>query len=93
MSIAPARTKSGYVYLLHPEGHNVYKIGESNDPDRRKLSLERKLHKKLIFDAIIHSDDCWQLEQQIQARVFGSHLGGDWFALDEEIVSWIRSLQ
>lgn len=78
----------GYVYLIGPKGHNVFKVGRSTDPNRRLITIQRKTQIELECVASLLSDDCMRAEYEWHLR-FGRYRlpgAGEWFALPPEAV-------
>jgi len=82
----------GYVYVVHPEGHNAYKIGCTIQPEVRLAQMQRRLDCKLVYAAVIPCDDQYRLESQLQMRFSRKALSGDWFALSLADVEYIKGL-
>lgn len=80
----------GYVYLLQPVGHNVYKIGCSTDVERRMKTLQRRRGYKLQCIARIWSGNHTQLEQWIHRKFKHYRLDGEWYALSTEAVEQFK---
>lgn len=80
----------GYVYLIRPVGKNVYKIGSTNNLERR---LKRYNNKKqsVIYEFVDYffSNDCVALEERLHSYYSKYILSGEWFALpDNEIFNF-----
>ena len=84
--------RKGYVYLLHPVGHNVYKIGCTVDLVNRLQRMQRGRDVPLEYVACIPSDDYELLEQRLHRIYRRFRLDGEWFALTPEDVEYIRGL-
>lgn len=76
----------GYVYLVHPEGRNIYKIGASNNVDLRIKNYTRHKNYQLILDAKVFSTDYFGLEDKLHIHFQKSRLSGEWFCLTDEEV-------
>lgn len=78
----------GYVYLIRPKGHNIFKVGCSTDPQRRLITIQRKTVLELECVATLLSDDCSRAEYDWHRRLADYRLpgGGEWFALTPEAV-------
>jgi hypothetical protein len=80
----------GYVYLIKPQGHNVYKVGSSVNPDRRLKDIQRKtaglmlevIAKKQYYNHTV-AEIGWHIEFK-DSRLPG---GGEWFALSQHQVN------
>lgn len=85
--------KPGYVYLMQPKGHNVYKIGCT-------MHLEKRLQRKqndilgvaLEYVAVVWSEDYERLEQHLHRTFAAYHLAGEWFVLPDATVEWFKGL-
>jgi len=84
---------SGYVYLMRPIGsHMVYKIGRTTDLERRLITINRHLDHKLEYVFSLYVKDYDQAEQWLHRKFKSCHLSGEWFVLDDNEVTWIKSL-
>lgn len=84
--------KPGYVYLMRPIGHNVYKIGCTVDLDSRLYRKQRGKDYRLEYVAHIWSEDYERLEKAIHQKFNGYLLADEWFALPDEAVEWFKGL-
>ncbi len=86
--------KDGYVYLMKPVGHNVYKIGETINPHKRLEVYQKKFDCKLQYVdyAQVGEDNKWIIERKLHLKFWRYHLGGDWFVLPDDAVSNFRTL-
>jgi hypothetical protein len=78
-----------YVYIIKPRHSNVYKIGQTTDLERRLKTLRRKFNFELELVYSVMVENSYQIEQMVHAQAYKSHLGGDWFALEQETLSAI----
>jgi len=83
----------GYVYLIKPVGHNVYKIGCTTDLEKRKLQQEKKLKTSLEYVHYIKSNHYQWAEQTAQIMFAHSHLSGEWFILTDEDIAKFKSIK
>jgi len=85
----------GFVYLIRPRGHDVYKVGCSIDPTRRLRTIQGKspsLDLELVAQIYYpqehdRAEDAWH-------RVFAAWRlpgGREWFALPAAEVERFRS--
>ena len=85
----------GYVYLLKPTHHNVFKIGCTTDLDRRLKTFQKTRNYKLEYVAAIWVDDCEELERYMHRKYKQYHLIGEWFVLPpstvDQFVIWGES--
>ena len=79
----------GYIYLMKPVGHNVYKIGTTIDTDKRIIRYQKKFDFELMYYDYIQVDDdiCYAVEHGLHVELYRYHVGGEWFVLPDEIVS------
>lgn len=82
-------TKDGYVYIMKPVHSNVYKIGETVNLEQRIKTLGRKFNFKLEYVYTKQVRDCFGWESALHLRYSNYHIGGDWFALDENALAEI----
>jgi hypothetical protein len=80
-----------YVYLFNVEGTNVYKIGNSKHPDKRRLEVQTSCPFRVIEVARFESNYPTQVETAIHRKFgFQKHdeegrkLYGEFFALSNE---------
>jgi hypothetical protein len=76
--------KEGFTYIVKPTHANVYKIGETDNLERRLAQLKKKFNFDLEYVYTVPTHDCFGLEQHLHMRYDKYHLGGDWFALTDE---------
>ena len=82
--------KSGYVYLL--KGGEYYKIGRTNDINRRVTEVGILLPFEVKLVCSIETDDMCYLETSLRKRFADKRVGGEWFKLDEDDVQSILEL-
>lgn len=90
----PAKRHPGYVYVvqaIEPSGH--YKIGRSKDPQRRIESMGVKLPYPINIICLIKTDNMLKLEKALHRRHEEQRVNGEWFALDQEHVEYLKSLK
>jgi hypothetical protein len=78
-----------YVYILKPRHSNVYKIGQTTDLERRIKTLRRKFNFELDLVYSVQVDDSYFVEQRLHMQAYKFHLGGDWFAIDQDTLNQI----
>jgi hypothetical protein len=76
--------KAGFLYVIKPTHANVYKIGETDNLDRRLIQIKRKFNFDLEYVYTHKTRDCAALEDHLHLRYSKYHIGGDWFALTDE---------
>lgn len=83
----------GYVYMMHNEKTDLYKIGHSCDPKsrRRAVSKDTRGHIRLIWQ--MYTLDRYELERSIHEHFYDKHVDSEWFALTPEDVEHIKSLE
>lgn len=86
--------KAGFVYIIKPCHANIYKIGETDNVERRLAQLKKKFDFDIELVCAVRSSSCFQLEQRLHLDYSRYHIGGDWFALTDEVlyelVAWMR---
>lgn len=80
----------GYVYLLGGGGY--YKIGRSRNVSRRMRQLEIQLPWPVEVLHTIPCEDHHASEKALHERFAGKRANGEWFALDDEDVEWIKGV-
>lgn len=78
---------SGYVYLVQPAGHNVYKIGATVHLDKRLVRLQRRFDVRLFYVAYYWTADYFRVEESWHTKFSRYSIGKDWFLLDVNQVS------
>lgn len=84
--------RAGYVYVVAPVGHNVYKIGCTVNLETRIARMKRKHDFKLEYVTAVPSSDYVALEDALHRRYAGYRLDGEWFALMPEHIEFIKGL-
>jgi TetR/AcrR family fatty acid metabolism transcriptional regulator len=79
----------GFVYLLR--GGDYYKIGRSEDVDKRIIQLASQLPFELELVHVIETDDVFLVEKLLLERFASKRTRGEWFALDDGDVAWIKA--
>ncbi len=92
-SITPDETaqdlaSAGYVYLL--KSGKYYKIGKTNNPDRRQYEISLQLAEKLHHIHSIETDDPSGIEAYWHNRFREKRLEGEWFALTASDIKIFR---
>lgn len=83
----PKDDQAGYVYLLHGVGTHYYKIGHSNNLDRRISQISPVLPFPLELVSSIRSDHRQKLEAYMHRKFASKRLEGEWFALDKDDIA------
>lgn len=79
-----AKIESGYVYLVKPIGHNIYKIGSTVDPDKRLRRMHYQTCVQYEYVACTFVQDYIQVESWLQSHFTKFSVCRDWFALSNE---------
>jgi hypothetical protein len=83
---------AGHVYLMGPlEG--CYKIGKTNNPDRRELQLNTMLPVRVEIVHLIQSADMAWLEGYLHIVFHHQRARGEWFRLDDDGLALITELR
>lgn len=83
---------AGYVYLLQsPTGH--YKIGCTSNPHNRAKTFGIQLPFEVEFLALIYFEDMYALEAEMHEEFAHKRVNGEWFALDDADVEYIKSME
>ena len=81
-----------YVYLIR--AGTLYKIGKSNDPNKRMRTFQTANPTRLEMVATISSNDAYGLESRLHRKYHRKRMsGGEWFRLDQDDVQYIKSLR
>lgn len=88
----PAPPVAGYVYLVHPIGHNVYKIGCTTDLARRMKKMQSGHDYKLEYIAAIYYENYIYAEFKWHRKYERYHLSSEWYALPDSEVEHFKGL-
>ena len=81
----------GYVYLIQsPTG--TFKIGRTNNPKNRMKTFSVKLPFEVSYLCLVPTTNMYKLERALHQKFAHRRVNGEWFALDETDVAYIRSL-
>lgn len=80
----------GYVYVLELSG--FYKIGSSKRPDKRYIQLSTGTPIDLKVVHWLKSPYYQTVEKQLHNRFAHKRTRREWFALTDEDIQWIKSL-
>lgn len=86
----PNQLKEGqhFIYLIKDEARNLYKIGETKNLVKRRLSIKQPTANLLIVCfAIYDSFSCQSLERDILKLYSLKRVGGDWLILNQTEVN------
>ena len=81
----------GFVYLLQSPT-SAYKIGRASNPHNRLKTFGVQLPFEVEFIALIQTDDMHNLERELHALFDNKRINGEWFALTQQDVEYIRGL-
>jgi hypothetical protein len=86
-----AKKKDGWVYVLFCMGR--YKIGVTTQSVHDRVSaIARGLPSEPQLVTTIKTQDCYGLESTLHDRYGGKRLKGEWFALSNEDVEYIKEI-
>lgn len=91
MSDTEPTIRSGYVYILQPKGHNVFKVGCTVDPDKRMKRFKRTYEFDVQYVAMRFYPDCENAESLWHTKFKHYHLIGEWYVLPESEVQRFKS--
>mgnify|MGYP000098690222 CR=1 FL=1 len=86
----PCASKPGYIYLLHADTQNCFKIGRTNNLQRRLANILLPFPITLVHSIQV-ADMVWA-ERHLHQRFADKRLNGEWFNLDSDDVAYICSL-
>lgn len=75
-----------FLYLFHELDTNIYKIGISNDPERRLNDLQTGSSRKIELAAYIKCEHAVVIEQSLHDQLSKYRLRGEWFELPKHVV-------
>lgn len=81
--IAPFASRWGYVYLVH-SSQDVFKIGRTNDLDRRLKQLRQEHGDHLRLICAVEVVDMCDIETRLHQHFTDSRLDGEWFRLSDQ---------
>lgn len=84
-AIQPER--EGWVYLIHADGTNRYKIGRSTNPIKRHQVLQKQSPYPLVVAACFHSLDAVMDEAKLHDSLEDYRTYGEWFILQPEVIA------
>lgn len=84
--------RSGHVYVLkaHKPFEECYKIGRTNNIDKRLHTFAVKLPYKVDLVCSLYCSDMYALEDGLHRVFKDKRLDGEWFKLSESDVGWLR---
>lgn len=75
--------ETDYVYLIRMGRTRLYKIGKSNDPQGRLVSLQSASPYKLKLLHTFKADNAAAAEESLHATLHDNRLEGEWFKLSD----------
>ncbi len=82
-----------FVYLIRMGRTKMYKIGISNDPEKRLDSLQTASPYKLKLLNIFPADNATAAEEKLHAVFHGQRKEGEWFSLTDEQRAVIEAIK
>ena len=82
----------GWVYLIKSE-NGLYKIGRSNDIERRFCQFRSQCPVDLYLEHTIYSVNYFRAEEHLHNEFHVQVHHGEWFQLSESDVEWIMKLK
>jgi hypothetical protein len=76
-----------YVYVIRMGRNNIFKIGKTNDPKGRLLSLQTASPYKLSMTNVFQTDNASAAEESLHAALMSCRLEGEWFRLTNELAA------
>lgn len=80
----------GFVYVVKCGDH--YKIGSSTDPQQRLRALQTAQPEAVTLVHTIESARYKYIERDLHRRFAGKRARGEWFALSDDDLAYIRGL-
>ncbi len=85
------KNRAGYVYLIQSDT-GYYKIGRTKNPDNRLETFKVTLPFAVEYLTTMYSLDMYALERQLHEHFANKRVDGEWFALDELDVQYLKEL-
>ena len=79
----------GYIYVMHMEGTEFYKIGKSISPDHRNISVILPMDIVLVHK--VRTNRMHQLETFMHKFYKSKHVRGEWYRLDAADMPLLRT--
>lgn len=83
-------TKNGNVYIL--KAGPYYKIGRTNNVDRRMGEICPKLPFEAEIVHVIEAHNMYEIEAELHRLFNEKRANGEWFELSQEDVEWLKTL-
>ena len=90
--LSSEKPRPGYAYLAYWKGEKLYKIGTSQNPKNRAISLRREYEGIELLHQI-PAADMWVAEAQLLSRFLHRHVKNELFDLEQSDVDFILSLR
>lgn len=81
----------GYVYLIHENMNDSYKIGRTKNISTRSKLFSIKLPFDWQFEEIIETDACVYLEKELHNKFSEKRINGEWFTLSKRDVDYFKA--
>ncbi|NRA92146.1 MAG: GIY-YIG nuclease family protein [Psychroserpens sp.] len=77
------------LYIIKIESKNIYKIGVSQNPQRRFRDIENSMpyYVEVVFNEYI--DNAYKIEEQVHDKYKNKHIKSEWFKLSNEDINQI----
>lgn len=84
----------GYVYVVRGKHTGRYKVGESEDVDRRILELNRQFNDRFERLAVKHCLDRFAYERYVHQKLieWGLHIEREIYSMPDEALEWFTAL-
>jgi hypothetical protein len=83
----------GWVYLLHAQGTNRYKIGRSVNPVARHQALNKQSPLSLTFLDCFWTVDCVEDEECLHVVNHSYRIHGEWFEFETDLTKYSNPLK
>lgn len=83
----------GYVYLMYFSLGDIYKIGVSQNVERRLNDIRSYIPISLTIEHIIKTDDTAIVESSFHEYFHDKRIQGEWFDLDKSDIDLFKSMQ
>lgn len=75
---------NGYIYFIKLSGHDLYKIGVSNKPERRLKDIDSYLPFDMEILSIHRLNNVYEIEEHFSKTFAGAKVRREWYSLDKE---------
>lgn len=89
--IKEKESKVGFIYILYGGGY--YKIGLTNDIDRRLAQISPALPFTVELVHTIKTDDMVRIEHFLHEKFADKRANGEWFSLSDDDIEWLKQLE